>query len=67
MCLCTPERRTPLCPNCVLPKVKNIPPMPPVKTPPLCDLRAFYEATREHLDGYTFDKLVEKALQKKGV
>ena len=71
MCICTPNKRTPICPHCPtdllaskLPKVNYIPPMPPVKDPPLCDLQAFYESARENLDGYTFDKLVKKAQQK---
>lgn len=48
MCRCTPEIRTPYCKDCFiskgLPIVENIPKMPFVVEPPLCNLRAFYDA-----------------------
>ena len=74
MCKCTPEIRTPHCVNCAfpehtisLPKIDKIPPMPPVVKPPLCNLRAFYEAAGQHLSHATFMELVEKALQRDGI
>ena len=70
MCRCTPEIRTPCCPNCFswgLPSVEDIPKMPPVVEPPLCNLRAFYDAASENLSHATFLHLVKKAQQNAGV
>ena len=71
MCRCTPEIRTPYCKNCFisngLPIVENIPKMPPVVEPPLCNLRAFYDAASANLSHAEFLHLVKKAQQDAGV
>lgn len=70
MCICTPSNRTPRCPNCFslgLPSVEDIPKMPTVVEPPLCNLRSFYDAASESLSHAAFLHLVKKAQQKAGV
>ncbi len=69
MCKCTPEIITKHCVKCAFPehtisltKIDKIPPMPP-----LCYLRAFYEAAGQHLSHATFIELVEKVLQRDGI
>ncbi len=70
MCKCTQEIRTQHCVDCAFPehtKIDKISPIPPVVKPPLCNLRAFYEAAGQHLSHATFMELVEKALQRDGI
>ena len=70
MCKCTPEIRTQYCVDCAFPEhtisLTKIDKTPVVK-PPLCNLRAFYEAAGQHLSHATFMELVEKALQRDGI
>lgn len=63
MCICTHEIRTPYCKNCFI----SVPPMPQVIDPPLCNLRAFYDAASKNLSHAAFLHLVKKAQQNAGV
>ncbi len=69
MCKCTPEIITKYCVKCAFPehtisltKIDKIPPVPP-----LCNLRAFYDAACATLTHNEFLYLVKKAQQNAGV
>ncbi len=63
MYICTPNIRTPYCEKCFI----SVPPIPTVIEPPLCSLRAFYDAASENLSHAAFLHLVKKAQQNAGV